>query len=331
MKRREFIALVSGAFVWPVSVHAQAQQHSQSHRIAFVSTQLPRDITEDDFYRPLFAELRRLGYIEGHNLVVERYSSWGHKEPFSELAASVVRQKPDLILAGTSRIVRALKLATTAIPIVGLMADPVAWGIVESLNRPGGNITGVSVDAGIDIFGKRLELLKELLAQPASVGFLASRGVWEGPTAVEVRVAAQHLGISLFGAILESFQETEYRLVFATMEQEGVAGILVSEQTENFVHRKLVVELATASHLPTLYPYREHVELGGLMSYGPSIAAMFRGAARQIDQILKGRKPSDMPIQQSTKFELVINLNTAKALGITIPTSLLARADEVIE
>jgi putative tryptophan/tyrosine transport system substrate-binding protein len=301
MKRREFIALVSGAFAWPISVHAQAEQRSQSHRIAFVSAQLPRDMTEDDpVYRPLFAELRRIGYIEGHNLVVERYSTWGLKEPFSELAASVVRQKPDLICALGSRLVLALKLTTTAIPIVGLMADPVAFGIVESLGRPGGNITGVSTDAGMELYGKQLELLKEPLPQFSSVGYLASRGVWEGPTGVEVREAAQHLGISLFGAILESFQEAEYRRVFAAMKQEGVAGILVNIQAENIVHRKLIVDLATHSRLPTLYPVREYVELSGLMRYGPSRAEYLRRGAGQLGK--------------STRFSKAVNLVTYRSI-----------------
>jgi putative tryptophan/tyrosine transport system substrate-binding protein len=329
MRRREFIALVSGAAAWPVC--AQVQQALHSHRIVIVGLSLPSDMNEkgNPGYPELFAELRRLGYIEGHNLIVERYSAWGLKDPVSELAASVARQKPDLILAGTARLVRALKLATTAIPIVGVMTDPVAWGIVESLSRPGGNITGVNFDAGIEIYGKQLELLKELLPQ-SSVGYLTSRGLWEGghPADAAVREAAQHLGISLFGAILESAQEAEYRRIFA---EKGVAGILVSVHSENLIRRKLVVELATASRLPTLYPYREYVELGGLISYGSSIAEFYRRAAGQIDQILQGGKPGDMPIQQSNKFELVINLKTAKALGITVPPTLLARADEVIE
>jgi putative ABC transport system substrate-binding protein len=334
MRRREFIALVSGAVAWPLTVRAQAQQPAQSRRIAFVFTHSLSDMTEKGGHpglEALFADLRRLGYIEGQNLVIERYSSWGHEEPFSELAASVVRQRPDLIIAGTSRIVLALKRATTAIPIVGIMADPVAGGIVESLGRPGGNITGVSYDAGIEILGKQLDLLKELLPQPNSVGYLVSRGIWESPYGVVVREAAQHMGISLHGPILESFQEAEYRRVFAAIKQDRVAGILVSTQGENFTHRRLIVELVRDSRLPALYPHREHVELGGLMSYGPSIAAMFRSTARQIDQILKGGKPNDMPIQQSTRLELVINLNTAKELGIAVPPTLLARADEVIE
>ena len=335
MKRREFIVFVSGAAAWPLSIRAQAQQPSQPHRIAIVSVHLPSEMTDKGglpFFQAFFAELRRLGYIEGQNLVVDRYSALGLIEPFSELATSVVRQKPDLIFAEAARVVHALELVTIEIPIVGVMSDPVAWGIVESLSRPGGNITGVAVDAGIEINGKQLELLKELLPQPSSVGYLASRDVWEGhPAAAAVREAAQRMGISLLGAILESVQEAEYRRVFAAMKQEGVAGILVSLQAENVTYRKLIAELVRDNRLPTLYPYRNFVELGWLMSYGPSTAEYYRRAAGQIDEILKGGKPGDMPIQQATKFELVINLKTAKALGLTIPPSLLARADEVIE
>jgi len=331
MKRRAFIALVSGAVAWPISVRTQAQQSSQSHRIALVSVQDMSEMGDNPGFQALFAELRRLGYIEGHNLVIERYSALGLKESFSELAATVVRQKPDLIFADGARLVRPLKLATTSIPIVGVMSDPVTWGFVENLSRPGGNVTGIALDAGIEMYGKQLEFLKELLPQ-SSLGYLASRGVWEGhPAAAAVREAAQRMGISLFGAILESIQEAEYRRVFAAMKREGVAGILVSLQFENLTYRKLIAELARDSRLPTLFPYREYVELGWLMQYGPSLAEYFRRAAGQIGQILKGGKPRDMPIQQEPEFELLINLKTAKALGITVPPTLLAHADEVIE
>jgi putative ABC transport system substrate-binding protein len=282
-------------------------------------------------FRALFPELRQIGYVEGHNLVVERYSTLGAKEPFSDLAATVVRQKPDLILAVGTRIVHPLKLATTAIPIVGVMVDPVSWRIVESLSRPGGNTTGVALDAGNEIAGKRLELLKELLPQTSSLGYLVSRAGWRLPGGVAAQEAAKRMGISLLGAILESFQEPEYRRVFAAMKQERVAGVLVSVQAENIIHRELIVELARDCRLPTLYPWREHVELGGLMSYAPSLEEAYRRAARQIDQILKGSKPADMPIEQPTKFELVLNLAAAKALSLTVPPPLLARADEVIE
>jgi putative ABC transport system substrate-binding protein len=319
---------------WPLSARAQAQQPSQLHRIAFVSQILSSNMTEKggrDF-QVLFAELRRLGHIEGHNLFVERYSSLGLNDPFPELAASVVRQKHDLIFAVGARLIRPLKLATTEIPIVGVMSDPVASGIVGSLSRPGGNITGVALDAGIEIYGKQLELLKELLPQSSSVRYLTLRALWKShPAAVAAQEAAQRMGTSLLGAFLESFEEAEYRRVFGAMKQEGVAAILVSLQGENWVHRKLIIELARDNRLPALYENRGYVELGGLMSYGPSYVEYMRLAARQIDQILKGGKPRDMPIQQSSKFELLINLKTAKELGLTVPPSLLARADEIIE
>jgi putative tryptophan/tyrosine transport system substrate-binding protein len=231
------------------------------------------------------------------------------------LAASVVRQKPDLIFAIRARVVRPLKLATTAIPIVGVMSDPVAWGIVESLGRPGGNITGVTLDAGIEMFGKQLELLRELLPQASSVGYLTSKYLWKShPAAAAVREAARRMGISLLSADLEAFQEAEYRRAFADMKQEGVAGILVSLHSENGTYRNLIVELARDSRLPALYPYRSYVELGGLMSYGPSEVEFCRRAAGQIDQIIKSGKPCDMPIEQVSKIELVINLKAAKAL-----------------
>ena len=213
-----------------------------------------------------------------------------------------------------------------ALPACALPASSGAAVLLFSLMR--------WITAGLEVlemYGKQLELLKELLPR-ASLGYLVSRDVWEGhPAAASVREAAQRTGVSLLGAILESFDEAEYRRAFATMKQEGVAGILVSHQFESLTHRKLIVELARDSRLPTLFPYREYVELGWLMHYGPSLAEYFRHAAGQIDQILKGSKPRDMPIQQETKFELVINLKTAKALGIAVPPTLLARADEVIE
>jgi putative ABC transport system substrate-binding protein len=172
-------------------------------------------------FQAFFSEMRRLGYIEGHNLIVERYSTLGLKEPDSESAASAVRQKPDLIFA-TARVVRPLKLVTTSIPIVGVMADPVAWGVVESLSRPSGNITGVAWDAGIELYGKQLQLVKELLPQPSAVCYLTSRFLWKThPASLAVREAAQRLGISLFGANLESFQEAEYRRFFCSHEAGG--------------------------------------------------------------------------------------------------------------
>jgi putative tryptophan/tyrosine transport system substrate-binding protein len=245
----------------------------------------------------------------------------------------VVRHKPDLILTITSRMVLNFKAATTAIPIVGLMADPVVFGIVESLAHPGGNITGISTDAGPEIWGKRLELLREAAPGTSRVGFLASRFVWESPFGVaNLRVAADRMGISLIGPPLEgALQEQEYRRVFEAILQDHADALIVSDQAENSTYRRLIVELAATSGLPTIYPYREQVEAGGLMAYAPDLSDVYGRAAGYVDQILKGAKAGEIPIYLAVKFDLVINMKAAKTIGLTIPPALLLRANEVIE
>ena len=282
-------------------------------------------------FQALFARLRQLGLIEGQNLSVQRYSFLGLKEPFAELAADVVREKPDVIYAVTTRMVRALKAATTTIPIVGFMADPLAYGLVTSLARPGGNVTGVSSDGGVEVVGKQLGLLRDLLPKLSIVGFLASRAVWGGPSGVAMREASQLMGTEVRGAILEIAQEAEYRRAFALMKEQAVDGLVVSDQSENLAHRRIIAHLAAETRLPAVYPYRAQVEAGGLINYGPDITELHRQAAEQISLIVMGATPSDLPVRQPTKFELVINLKTAKALGITVPPTLLARADDLIE
>jgi putative ABC transport system substrate-binding protein len=212
------------------------------------------------------------------------------------------------------------------------MADPVPYGIVTNIARPGGNITGVSVDAGLDIRGKRLQVLREVVPTASKMGFLASRQVWSQPSGDAVRQAAQQLGISLLGPPLESpIQAEEYRRVLGAMAQEHVDGVIISEQAENTNNRQFIVDLVHAAKLPAIFPYREYFEIGALMAYGPSSSDSWRRLAGYIDQILKGAQPGDLPIYLQTKFDLLINLETAKALGLTIPPSLLVRADEVIE
>ena len=188
-----------------------------------------------------------------------------------ELAAEVVRQKPDVIYAVTTRMVRALKEATTTIPIVGFMADPLAYGIVTSLARPPGNVTGVSTDGGIEFLGKQLGLLRDLLPKLSRVGYLASRAVWDGPSGVAMRAAGQSMGVEVRGAILEVAQEAEYRSAFALMKEQAVDGLVVSDQGENVAHRRVIVHLAAESRLPVVYPYRVQVEVGGLINYGAEL------------------------------------------------------------
>jgi len=335
MKRRQFITLVGGAAAaWPLA--ARAQQTAKTHRIAVVHPSRPiSDMSEsagNRYYPALFKELRRLGYIEGVNLIVTRYSGEGREERFPELCQEVVRTKPDVIVATSSRLVLSLKAATDTVPIVASMSDPVPFGIVANIARPGGNITGIATDAGPEIWGKRVQILREIVPTASKVGFLGSRQMWTLPQVDVSRQAAQQLGTSLVGPPIESpIQGEEYRRVLGAMSQEHVDGIIISDQPENVIYGQLIVDLVRAAKLPTIFPYREYSEIRALTVYGPSATDGYRRLAAYIDQILKGAHPGDLPIYLATKFDLLINLETAKAIGITIPPSLLVRADEVIE
>jgi putative ABC transport system substrate-binding protein len=333
MSRREFITLVgSTVAAWPFT--ARAQKSPEMRRLAIVHPSNPvTDLTEsgNPRYVAFFKELRRLGYVEGQNIAVERYSGEGRAEHYAELASKVVGRNPDLIVTTTSRLVLNFKAATTTIPIVGLMADPVHFGIVESLARPGGNITGVSTDAGLEIWGKRLDLLREAVPGISKVGYLASRFPWD-TTIATLQRAAERMGISLIGPPLEgTLQEQEYRRVFEALTRGHPDALIVGDQAENLTSQRIIIDLAAKSGLPALYPYREQAEAGGLMAYAPELLDLYRRAAGCVGEILNGAKPSDIPIYLASKFELVINLKTAKKLGLPISPSLLARADEVIE
>jgi putative ABC transport system substrate-binding protein len=275
--------------------------------------------------------LSRLGYIEGQNLAVERYSAEGRIERYAGLAREVVGSHPDLIFAPHGALALLLKSATTTIPIVTLTADPVALGLVPSVAHPGGNITGVTSDAGLEIYGKRLGLLAEAIPKLSHAGYLASRAHWERPTAAAVREAAKRAGISLTAELLVGFNEEEYRRALSALKQDWVDAIMVSDEGEHITYRVRLVELIAKSSLPALYPYRELVQAGGLMAYSVDFADAYRRVACQITEILKCSRPGDIPFYQPTRFDLWINLKTAKALGLEIPAALLARADNVIE
>jgi putative ABC transport system substrate-binding protein len=284
-------------------------------------------------FKVFFSELRRLGYIEGQNLIVERYSGEGQTAHYAELANEVVRQQPDVIFTFSDRMVRNFKAATTTIPIVGLMGgDPVADGFVDSLARPGGNITGFTSVPRPEIWGKRLGLLRELIPTASRVGFLVSRDLAGSPEGVAMREAAQRAEISLVAPPLEgAIQESEYRRVFEVITQERAVALIVGEQIEHYTYSRLIIELAEKSRLPAIFPYPSFAEQGGLIAYGFGTYGIFRRAAGYIARILEGAKPSELSVDQETKFELVINLKTAKTLGLTVPQILLAGANEVIE
>jgi putative ABC transport system substrate-binding protein len=287
-------------------------------------------------YPAFFKELRLRGYVEGRNLSVERYSGDGRPERYAEVAENAVRSRPDLILASSTRMAGHLGRATTTIPIVGVTSDPVTAGLVASLARPGGNITGVSVDAGVELVGKRIEMLREAAPRTARAAFLVPRGLWESSlilnSADQLRQTAEQLGVTLVAAVVESpIDETEFRRVFAAMIQKEVDALVVSDAAENLVYHRLLVDLADKARLPAIYPWRDYVEVGGMMAYATDLRDASRRAARQVDEILKGAAPSDLPISQPTAFELIINIKTARTLGLTLPSSLLTRANEVIE
>jgi putative ABC transport system substrate-binding protein len=332
--RRAFIGtLAGGLLAAPLAV--EAQPAGSMYRIVIVLAATPvAEMTEarDPLLRVLFLELRGLGYAEGQNLVVERRSGAGRRESYPAVAREVVRLAPDVIFAGSGRMAQALLEATTAIPIVTIPSDPVALGLGASLARPGGNVTGFSIDAGAEILGKRLELLKSAVPTASRFAFLTSQAAWEGVWGRLMREASQRAGITIFGAVLsDSLQEPEYRRAFTAIVKERTEALIVGDQAEFLGHEQLIVQLAAEARLPAIYSYRSFAAAGGLMAYALDAADVFRRAAGYIDRILKGANPGELPFQQPTKFELVINLKTAKALGLTIPASLLQRADQVIE
>jgi putative ABC transport system substrate-binding protein len=333
MRRRDFITALGTAATW--SLAARAQQPSKMKRIAFVRPAGPVSevsVSGSPYYRAFFEELSRLGYVEGQNLGVERYSGEGRPERYAELARDVVNTHPDLIIAVAARLSLDFKTATTTIPIVSLINDPIALGLVQSIARPGGNITGVTISGGLQLIGKRMGLLVEAMPKLSTVSYLVSRPYWEDPRGVAAREAAKQAGISLKAALLGSaFDEAEYQRVFRSMEQDRADALMVSDEAEHTPNRATIVELAAKGRIPTIYSYREFVEVGGLMAYSIDLADMYRRLANLIDKILKGANPGDIPFYQPTKFELSINLKTAKALGLELPAMLLARADEVIE
>jgi putative ABC transport system substrate-binding protein len=316
----------------PLATEAQVPR---VYRIAIVFSLEPVDrMTEsaNPSLRPFFGELRGRGYVEGQNLVVERRSALGRPERFPEIAAEVVRLKPDLIVVSNNRIARAFRGATSTIPIVGVFSFPVEAGLAVSLARPGGNLTGMTDDAGPEIIAKALELLTEAVPGTGRVAYIGTTTGWNQPVGQLLQDAAHRRGVTLIPALMDGpFLEAQYREAFRTITQTGAQALLVGPTGEHWGNRRLIAELALRNRLPTMAHWREFVEVGGLMAYGVNTPDTWRHAALYVDRILKGAKPGDLPIEQATKFELVINLKTAKALGLTIPPAILARADEILQ
>ena len=327
MRRREFITLLGGAAVWPLA--ARAQQMGKVPRIGYLGSSSPS--LEPHFVEAFRQKLRELGHIEGENIAIEYRWAEGQDRRLPELATELVRLQPNVIVtAGTPGALAAMQ-ATKTIPIVmASSGDPVGAGLVTSLARPGGHVTGFTI-VGPQIEGKRLELLKEAVPELSRVAVLWNPS---NPALVSyfdtIENAGRTLRISL-DPVAEVRRANELDNAFFAIASARPRALLVVADRFLLAHRKRIVEFAVAKRLPGMFPYREYVEAGGLMSYAPSNIELFRGAATYVDKILKGAKPGDLPVQEPTKLELIVNLKTSKAIGLTVPESFLLRADELIE
>jgi ABC-type uncharacterized transport system substrate-binding protein len=331
MRRREFTAvlLLAGA-IRP----APAQQRAIP-RIALFHPAIPTTLLTETgggtAWRAFFGELRRLGYVEGQSLIIERYSAEGHHERYADIAREIVGSNPDLIVTGTNPVVLAFKAITSTTPIVAFMIDPLKAGLVASLARPGGNLTGITLDPGIEIWGKRLELLKEAVPSISRTAFLGMREGWEGSFGQAMRDVASRLGISLISMLPSAGTTSEIERVFAEMAEQRPDAVLITGEGDLYANRQLIAELAQKRRMPTMCPYRDYVDAGGLMAYTVDLAELLRHMARDVQQILTGTRAGDIPIYQPTKFELLINQKTANALGLSLPANVLSRADEIID
>ena len=334
MRRRDFNA---GLLLTSAS-GALAQEGAKQHRIAIVTpagsaadiSDTGNDPIRRREYQAFFEELRRLGDVEGQNLIVERYSGDGRPEDFADLARKVVGRNLDLIVAHSNPVAQALRAVTNTIPIVWIGADAIGSGIATSLARPAGNITGVNL-YDTEIWGKRLQILKEAVPTASKVAFLCPRTSWESTFGQQLRELSPRLEISLIGMLLQQSTPSEYQRVLTEIAQHRPDAIIVHDVGDLIPYRQLIVELVEKSRLPAMYGYREYVEAGGLMAYEGDLGEAGRRMADDVHEILNGAKPGDIPIYQATRFDLVINLKAAKALGLVIPPLLLGLADEVIE
>ena len=329
MDRRTFISgVAAGLLASPLA--AQAQPAAKVYRIGLLAGS-PRTAPEvSHMWEGFFQGLRELGYVEGQNLLIEGRYYEERTELLPALAAELVRVKVDIIVAAATPAPEAAQRATATIPIVFMNhADPVGSGLVASLARPGKNVTGPSLFSP-ELVGKQLQLLKEAVPGTSRVAVLSNPTIpLHALLLREAEVAARSLKVQL--QVLEARAPGDFASAFSAMTKDRVGGLIVLGGAMFFAQRTRIVELAAQSRLPAMYGVRENAEAGGLMAYGPNLRESFRRASTYVDKILKGAKPADLPVEQPTKFELVINLRTAKALGLTIPQSLLLRADEVIE
>jgi putative tryptophan/tyrosine transport system substrate-binding protein len=326
IRRREFITLVGGAAAWPLA--ARAQQAGKVWQIGWLSGSSPEAAA--GLHNAFLQGMGELGYVQGRDFVIEARFAEGKYERFPELAAELVRLKVDVILIGVTAAIRTVQRATTTIPIVlAYSTEPVGNGFVASLARPGGNITGLSSSSD-DTSPKQLELVATVVPNVSRIGLLGNPA---SPVYADVRKgaqnAAQKAGLSIVP--IEARDPQEIETAFAAFAKERVQAFIAAGDAMFFGQRRQIAELALRNRLPSIFSQREYAEAGGLMSYGENVSDFFRRAASFVDKIFRGAKPGDLPIDQPTRFNLVINRKTADALGLTIPAHFYIFADEVIE
>jgi putative ABC transport system substrate-binding protein len=326
MTRREFITLLGGAAAWPLVAHAQ--QSAKVRRIGFLGNST--EALEANLVGPFREGLREFGYEEGRNVEIEYRWAQGEYKRFPALIAELITAKVEVIVTAGTPASLAVKKATYSIPLVMIaVGEPVATGLVTSLARPGGNITGVT-SISPEIEGKRLELLREVVPTVSYIAVLWNAG---SPVQViqerETKAAAQALAMKMLSLGVRTLEEIEE--AFAAILRERPAALFVLADRLFLHHRQRIMDFATQHRLPGVHAYRELVEVGGLMSYGPSYAGMHKRAAYFVDRILKGSNPGELPVERPATFELVVNVKAAKALGLTIPPTIILRASTVIE
>jgi putative tryptophan/tyrosine transport system substrate-binding protein len=331
IKRRAFITLLGGAAAsWPLA--ARAQQPERMRRIGFIQVVAENDPEAQARITAFQQGLAALDWVEGRNIrIIYRFAAAGDAARIQTHVAELVSSAPDLIVAGGTPVIAALKQATSTIPIVfAIVNDPVGQGFITSLARPGGNITGFTF-IEFEMVGKWLELLKEMApaVRRAALIFNPETGPFYPVFLRQFGAVPASIGTELAAAPVHSRADLEATIATLTRESDG--GLIVAADAFNAAHRPLIMQLVERHRLPSIYYLRQAVVEGGLMSYGPDLADIVRRSASYVDRILRGANPADLPVQQPTKFELAINLKTAKALGLTVPPTLLARADEVIE
>ena len=329
MRRRDFITLTGGAAAWPLA--ARAQQSERTWRIGHLAIAAPTDTPPPPpaNWDAFVQGLREAGYTEGRNIAFEHRSAHDQPELFPKLASELADLRVDVIFARGTWALAAAKNATRTIPIAGidLEIDPVEAGLVASIARPGGNITGMFLDLS-ELSGKHLQILKEIIPGTSRVTVLGDPNINAAQFRELARVARS---LALQTQAVELKNATNLDVAFEAAKNWGADALIVLSNPLSLAHRVRIGELAAKAGLPTMYLYRAHVSAGGLISYGPDLPDMFRRCGSYVGRILGGTKPSDLPIERPARFELLVNLKTAKALGITIPETILVRADEVIE